>query len=533
MYKVMIVDDEMLARVGIKSLIPWEENGFVVVKEAENGKKAYEWIMENSVDIVITDIKMPVMNGIELISQVGERKPDVKFLVLSSFDDFEYVREALKSGAEDYFIKLQMNPEQLLGQLAKVAEKLESEREQKQQTSQTGTVRSQELALVREKLLKDLIYGWIHSESEYRRRMKEAELEFPDGQVVSIVFQTGGMEIYERYRDDEIHLLNYAIVNILNEMTHDQQAYPVSVHPKEFVILSYCRPGLDYAMSLEQAGHLADSIKAALKQYLNFTVSMAISEPVPSLLEAKQSYRQAMEALGLSYAFPGGSTIYYREIKTLGGSTEAADIAKEMRKLEHFLNRYEDNQVYRTLGSIRQLLMNLHGHSLDTFKMYSAPVAYLLSSSRGGDDSGWMDQQLKQMDKWTVKSDVIQWLEQVQEEWMDGMSEDTDSSRLILSAKRYIRKNYASSLTLEAVAEYLQLSPSYFSNLFKKETGQNFIDYATNLRIEQSKILLRTTEMKVYEIGRTVGYENEHYFSRVFKKVVGCSPLHYKSDNTL
>ncbi|WP_136604197.1 response regulator transcription factor [Paenibacillus dokdonensis] len=531
MYKVMIVDDEMLARVGIKSLIPWEESGFVVVKEAENGKKAFEWIMENPVDIVITDIKMPIMNGIELIRQVRERKPGVKFLVLSSFDDFEYVREALKNGAEDYFIKLQMNPEQLLGQLVKVAEKLELE--QKQQESQSGTNRSQELALIREKLLKDLIYGWIHSETEYRQRMKEAEMELPDGQVVSIMFQTDGMEIYERYREDEIHLLNYAIVNILNEMTHDQQAFPVSVHPKEFVILYFCRPGLDPALFLEQAGHLADAIKAALKQYLNFTVSMAISEPVSSLLEVKQSYRQAMEALGLSYAFPGGSTIYYRELQTLGGSTEAADIAKEMRKLGHFMKRYEDNQVYRTLGSIRQLLMNLHGHSLDTFKMYSAPIAYLLSSSRGGDDSGWMDMQLKQMDKWTVKSDAIQWLGQVQEEWMDGMSGDTDSSRLILSAKRYIRKNYASSLTLETVAEYLQLSPSYFSNLFKKETGQNFIDYVTGLRIEQSKILLRTTEMKIYEVGHAVGYENEHYFSRVFKKVVGCSPLHYKSDTTL
>ncbi|MFC7677642.1 response regulator [Paenibacillus sp. GCM10028914] len=534
MYKVMIVDDEMLARVGIKSLIRWEENGFIVAGEAENGRKAYEWLMENPVDIVITDIKMPIMNGIELISKVRQHRPEIKFLVLSSFDDFEYVREALKNGAEDYFIKLQMNPEELLDQLKKIAEKLDHENVQKKQEAGHDRVRAKELALLRDNFLKDLVYGWIHTEFEYHQRMREAELVLPDGFGVALMFQTDGMEIYERYGEDEIHLLNYAIINILNEISSEYKfSFPISMHPKEFVILCFSPPHVEIEDALEQAYHLAGSIKDALKQYLNFTVSIAVSEPVPTFVDIKQSYRQAQEALHFRYAYAAGTTILYREIKSLGSTAEATDIAKEIRNLEFYLNRREDNNVIKAIINMKQLLGNLNGYSLNSLKVYCAPIPFLLSSRWGEDASVWMDGHLKRMDRWSVKTDIIKWLETIQEEWIEGIGTISDSSRLINSAMRFIQKNYSNSVTLESVAEYLKLSPSYLSNLFKKETGQNFIDYLTNIRIEQAKVLLRTTELKIYEVGYRVGYENEHYFSRVFKKVVGSSPFHYKSDTSL
>lgn len=534
MYKVMIVDDEMLARVGIKSLIRWEENGFTIAGEAENGRKAYEWLMDNPVDIVITDIKMPTMNGIELISNVRKYHPAIKFLVLSSFDDFEYVREALKNGAEDYFIKLQMNPEELLGQLKKIAEKLDLEQDQKKLKAGHGRIRAKELSLLRENFFKDLVYGWIHTESEYSQRMREAELTLPDGFKVSLMFQTDGMEIYERYGEDEIHLLNYAILNILNEISSDHKyGFPLSIHPKEFLLLYFAPPSMEAEEGLEQAYHLAATIKEALKKYLNFSVCIAISEPVTAFHEIKLSYRQALEALSFRYSYAGGTTILYREIKSLSGTLESADIAKEIRNLELSLDRREDNNVLKSIENIKQLLSHLNGLSLNSLKVYCAPIPFLLASRWGEDASVWMDGHLKRMENWRVKTDIIKWLETIQEEWNEGTGTSSDNSRTIHSAMRFIQKNYSNSVTLESVAEYLNLSPSYLSNLFKKETGQNFIDYLTQIRIEQSKILLRTTELKIYEVGHRVGYENEHYFSRVFKKVVGCSPIHYKSDTSL
>lgn len=534
MYKVMIVDDEMLARVGIKSLIRWEENGFIVAGEAENGKKAYEWLMENPVDIVITDIKMPIMNGIELICNVRKYHPEIKFIVLSSFDDFEYVREALINGAEDYFIKLQMNPEELLGQLKKIAEKLDHENVQKKQEAGHDRVRTKELFLLRENFFKDLLYGWIHTESEYHQRMREAELDLPGGFSISLMFQTEGMEIYDRYGEDELHLLNYAIINILNEISSEYKfSFPVSMHPKEFLVLCFFPLHMEVEDALEQAYHLADTIKDALKQYLNFSVCIAISEPVPTFLDIKQSYRQALEALQFRNANAGGTTILYRDIKPLEGASAATDIAKEIRNLELYITRYEDNNVIKSLARMKELLGNLNGHSLNSLKVYCAPIPFILSSRMGEDAPIWMDGHLKRMDKWSGKTDIIQWLDIVQEEWLKGAGVNSDSSRLIHSAMRFMQKNYSNSVTLESVADYLKLSSSYLSNLFKKETGQNFIDYLTHIRVEQAKILLRTTELKIYEVGYRVGYENEHYFSRVFKKVVGYSPFHYKSDTSL
>ncbi|MBP2000076.1 two-component system response regulator YesN [Paenibacillus shirakamiensis] len=534
MYKVMIVDDEMLARVGIKSLIRWEENGFTVVGEAENGKKAYDKLMVNPVDIVITDIKMPVMNGIELISNVRQHYPDIKFIVLSSFDDFDYVREALKNGAEDYFIKLQMEPDKLLDQLKKIAEKLDHEGIQKKQIAQHDRLRNKEIDLLREKLFKDLAYGWIHTEPEYLQRTKEAELELFEGLKLSLVFQTDGMEIYEKYGNDEIHLLNYAILNILHEISSGHnQCYSVSMHPKEFLMLYFAPPHQGIEETLRQACQLAETIKYALKKYLNFSVCIAISEPVHHFMNIKQSYRQAMETLSLRYAHSEGTTFLYREINSLSATSEATDIAKEIRNLELYLQRHEDNHVIKVMDNLRYLLANMNGYSLESLKVYCAPIVFLLSSRWGEEASAWMDNHLKGMDHWSSKSDMIKWLEKVQETWVKGMGTLSDGSRLIQSAMRFIQRNYSNSVTLESVAEYLQLSPSYLSNLFKKETGRNFIDYVTHLRIEQSKILLRTTELKIYEVGHKVGYENEHYFSRVFKKIVGCSPVQYKTDTTL
>lgn len=534
MYKVMIVDDEMLARVGIKSLIPWEDNGFVVAGEAENGRKAYEWLMDNPVDIVITDIKMPIMNGIELISKVRQHYPKIKFLVLSSFDDFEYVREALKNGAEDYIIKLQMKPEELLDQLRKIAEKLDYENVQKKQEAGHDQSRAKELVLLRENFFKDLVYGWIHTESEYQQRMREAKLDLPDGLRVSLMFQTDGMEIYERYGEDEIHLLNYAILNILNEISSDHKySFPVPLQSKEFLVLYYAPAPGEVEDVLEAAYRLADTIKEALKKYLNFSVCIAVSEPVTTFFDMKLSYRQALEALSFRYSYAEGTTILYREIKSLSGTSESIDIAKEIRNLELYLHRREDNNVVKVIDNIKLLLDGLCGQSLNSLKAYCAPIPFLLSSRWGEDASVWMDRHLKRMDKWSVKTDIIKWLDTIKEEWIEGVGGGLESSRLINSAMRFIQTNYSNSVTLESVAEYLKLSPSYLSNLFKKEAGQNFIDYLTHIRVEQSKILLRTTELKIYEVGHRVGYENEHYFSRVFKKVVGCSPFQYKSDTSL
>jgi two-component system response regulator YesN len=152
LYRIIIADDEILARVGIKSLIPWREHGYELIGECENGKKAYDMAKELLPDIIVTDIKMPVMNGIELIRALKAENKDIKFIVLSSYDDFEYVKEAMKLGAEDYILKLQMEPEGLLKVLQNVCNKIVQEKNEKRR-------KNDNMPLMQEKFLKDLIFG--------------------------------------------------------------------------------------------------------------------------------------------------------------------------------------------------------------------------------------------------------------------------------------------------------------------------------------------------------------------------------------
>ncbi|GHH99937.1 response regulator [Neobacillus kokaensis] len=528
-YKVLIVDDEMLARVGIKSLIPWEENGFVIEGEMENGKQAYEWMFDNEVDIVITDIKMPVMNGIELIRKTSKQNIATKFVVLSSYDDYEYVREALKNGAVDYLIKLELTPKLLLDLLKKVTLTIEQERPLNKQSLSVKKTGSKELTLLKETFFRDLLFGWIRSHQEYNQRLKDLNIEIPEGQIVCLMFLTEELEIYERYKDEETHLLNHSILNMLNEIISEYKfSYAVSTQTKEFVILHYAG-NVDKEEAMNHADLVANTIRTALNQYLNISITIGVSESVQRFDEVKQAYRQVNQIVSQCSAFHEGRTVHFEMLNKLYEPPNKIDLTSEFKQLETAIKLYEDEDVTKILQQLKQSILHANLLSYDMLRVYCSTIIYHLSSRIEENLPSWMENQLLRLNKLTKYSDFIAWFEQLELDWSKERNKITKCSRLIITAQRFIRTNYSNDLTLESIADYLNLSPSYFSNLFKKETGENFIEYLTNIRINQAKILLRTTDLKIYEVGRNVGYDNEHYFSRVFKKVSGQSPLLYKS----
>ncbi|WP_182200288.1 response regulator transcription factor [Paraliobacillus salinarum] len=529
MYKVLIVDDEMLARVGIKSLIPWEEHGFTVVGEAENGKQAYDFYMNNHVDIIITDIKMPVLNGIELIRKIKEHNSQTKFIVLSSFNDFEYVKEALKSGASDYLIKLEVQPGQLLEQLKKITITLKSEKSVKSQPERKRND-TKEKTHLKDKFFKDLLYGWIRKDYEYKKRLDELNLNLPDGKVVCLMFYTDSMDIYERYKDEEIHVLNYAILNMLNEIVSEYKfTFALSTKTKEFVVIQYSEEEMTEEESIERADHLAHTIKNAIKQYLNFSVSISVSHPVNTCDQIHAAYKQVHDIHKYQMSLNEEDIMHHSEFCKLNMVTHAINLNEELELLGDSIKLHENANVSKALTTIRTKVEETEAVSMEILKGYCSTIIYLISYRKGKVASDWMAQQLKWIDKMAGKSDFLKWLTYIYKDWNKEQKELNENSRIISSAQRYIQANYATDITLESVANYLNLSPSYLSNLFKKETGKKFIDYLTKIRINQSKIYLREHDYKIYEVGQMVGYDNEYYFSRVFKKNTGVSPRRYRS----
>jgi len=518
MIKVLIVDDEALVRIGIKTLIPWQELGFELIGEAPNGKRALEMVHQMSPDIIFTDIKMPVMNGIELIKQLKKEQNHAKVIILSAFDDFAFVKEAMKLGAEDYVLKLELEPEQMIHML----KELQAKHSIQQQSS------TRYLQLHKEKLFKDIVLGLVYSHLEIRDSLATLNFSLPEQELVCLILEVDDQRIYLKY-EESAHLLDFSIVNVLEEViTSYAHGYVVNMGSKQFVaILSLMnREEKNRSKLLEE---LTDNMKVSLHKYLNTSVSIGVSCFHETYIEIKDSYKEAKKAIKHKFIYPRGSNIHYNDVSELPAYAE--DLSAEMNGLEGAFNRGEDIAIS---AKFDVLISKIDTSSMVTLEQLSSlchairflSLQFMEKYQLRGKET--MDKTMNEpIEKLIRKQDFLEWIQLLKQRFMLLFTENKDGIH-VYAAKLYINKYYSEDLSLEKVADKLQLSASYLSNLFKKESGQNFVDYITEVRIQKAKELLKSTDQKIYEIASAVGFANEYYFSKVFKKIVGESPLKFR-----
>jgi len=533
----MIVDDEILARVGIKSLISWEEHGFLLVGEAENGKKALEMVKDLSPDIIITDIKMPQLNGIGLIKSLKELKSPAKFVVLSSYDDFEYVKEAMKVGAEDYILKLEMEPDKLLDILNRVKEKITQERNEKIAIQEEKRQYHVSMPVLKEKFFKDLVCGVINKDAEIEERLRFLGIVLPEKNLLCMVMLVDNRDIYNKYTEEDEHLLTFSINNVAQEILSEcGYGYVFATKPMEFSIVYSVESITPMNDFYENIARLTNKLKSALKNYLNVSVSIGISNIHKDYSHIRLAYRQALEAARKSFIMPRGSTIMYQDISryTEEGSTS---FAEELKLLERAFNAADISKINLAFKLIEQKLTGCTSISKELLKGMCYTAVFVIHSFMEEYgvpiDSLWTsnDEPYKQIEQLMVLSDFIQWLENLRKKVLEVLQLMADSNSIVVKAKQYINENYNKDISLNLLANRLNVSSNYLSNLFKKDTGVNFIDYLTGVRIGRAKELLKTSDSKIHEIGESVGYDNIHYFSKIFKKVTGVTPQQFRANS--
>lgn len=538
MYKVIIVDDEIIARMGIKSLISWHEHGLELIGEYENGKKAYEMAKELLPDIIITDVKMPVMNGIELVKALKAEGMNFRFIMLSAYDDFEFVKEAMKLGADDYILKLQVQSEELVKVLDNVCKEIEQERIEKNRSINVEKQFHENKPVLREKFLKDLISGNVFNEREIEKSFKIHNITLPHNDLICLEVRIENIEIYNNYTNDDIYMLNSSVINIIEEIVLNYGiGYACCSEPHLYTVI--CSIGIDDSASsiYNSIYQLAKDMKEFLKHSMNLTVSIGISDIHLNYIEIKHAYKEAWEAIGDSFTYPAGSIIMYNEIKGPNSNNAGIPLEEELNGLENSLQAYNLCGIQKAFDRLTQRIIESNSVS----KKYINGVCHILifvvnvfiknnnliPEEIWGKDQNSYNQvgYLKNLD------DFIGWIKKINNNIITIINQEKGSNVIILKAKQFIYNNFCENISLEVVSQHLDLSSSYFSSLFSKATGENFIDYVTNLRINLAKELLLSAKYKVYEISEMVGYDNSHYFSRIFKKVVGVSPLDFKAHN--
>jgi two-component system response regulator YesN len=499
MYRVLLVDDETLARKGLRSAIRWEEFGCQLVGEASNGSQALPWIERGEIDILITDIRMPIMDGLELTRAAMERCPWLKVLLLSCHSDFEYVREGLRLGASDYILKATMEPQDLKRVLERMKAQVLSEKErlETEQRNQWESICTRFLA--GEPVSADEV-PWI----ERRYRLFVASLDWENSESAA---EAG-----------ECEWAMQKIKTLFHAQFHPGAAVRAASERMLLIVPDSDHFNPDELSGIEEFG------KRLREHGLSFCFGASLVHR--GVNELRQAYREAKQAAEMNFFQDGGIFEYC-----------AFDRAEDRPV---FANRLQ--QLKRELDSDRQtaaeaLIVQIMEEwkpgrkTPDEVRKEAQELIWLFSAVREPED---LDvQPLTRIGKLrkvaAVRQAVLDHFQGQCKEKPDLYDEYGFHGKIVRMALDYIHDHYTEFISLQDVAQYVSISKNYLSELFKKVTGQNFIEYLIELRINKAKELLSTTTLKVYEVAEQSGFKDVKYFSKLFKKYTDMSPYEYRS----
>lgn len=532
--KILIADDEPLVRIGVKSSIDWEANGFELIAEASNGEQALRLVDELLPEIVITDIKMPVMDGIELIREIKQKYPHILCLVLSCHDDYEYVREAMKLGAEDYFLKTHMVPDSILKVIGGLKGKLDSNREKAINESKNKRILGECISILTDNFIKDLISDLFVSRQELEEKLKLYNLGCMESKYALLVLQIDDFRnVKKKYVEKDEKLLQFSIKNMLEELYGRVFGFRMFIdNSEEYIICWPVDSGAVPGKAAEQLVSVAQKAVRIIKDYLNISISVGISLTHKGLAEIKDAYGECKQALKFKFFRGKGCIVAYSDIRrvTTVSKLEIIDEALE-NELKLAVKALDCEAVSGILNCIENKVLNCGFFVDEKFvrKVYinliEAFNVCLREENMGVKED--TDPYRQVLDAEDIGEIGLIAGDYFKESISRVLKLSEDKNRFCINqALEYINSYYDREISLQFIGEKVGLNPSYFSRFFKKETGESFIDYLTRVRIERSKQLL-SRGMKAFDVAEKVGYPNYTYFSKLFKKVVGVNPSDY------
>lgn len=534
MYKVLIVDDEMIVRVGLKSIIHWEEHGFFIAGEANNGEEALSLCESLQPDLLLTDIKMPKMDGLALIKECSERWKSMKIVVLSAWNEFEFLQQAMRFGVKDYFLKLSFNPDDLTGILGRLKAALDEERGSREAAEWLAGGKSAISTALKEQFFRIAVRDRLNVLKPDPAMSLQTGAE-PN----QALFCIGGDRPYareERSPKLQGHLLKYAVVNIIEEVLgRELRADVVELEEERFLAVV----DLPAPERMELLPVLAAEIQQSLIRFLNYSVSMGISGCGDSYRDFYGLYRQCELAFGEKFYAGHRSVTRYspQPPQPAEGAWHPVSIQEEQEMNEDLeLFRFETVRE-RSVHWVRQARKEKIWRP-DTFKNWLAELVhpwYRLLKRYGGtaEDPALPERspsyRLKDVE---TADDLERWLIDYtieMEELIRELSKGQRSREEIGRARQYVDKHYADDLSVVDVAKHIGLNATYFSHLFKKEAGEGFSEYLTRVRLSQAQRLLKDSAKPVSEIAEEVGYRDVSYFRRIFRQQLAVTPTEYRA----
>lgn len=537
MLKVFLVEDEIIIREGIKHNIDWINEGFTFIGEASDGELAFPMIQNLKPDILITDIKMPFMDGLELSRLVKKELPDIKIIILSGYNEFEYAKEAIKIGVTEYLLK-PISSAKLLQAVKEVADKIEEEKKQLESIEHFRLQLMEHKKNDKQKLLNDLVYKEV-AMSEILARAKQLEMDLLAQCYCIVLFKIYdkgiGMTTYSKEVVDASEKI--AAVCNGNEML---DLFERGVDGYAFLL-----KGESVAQVLQAIDQLFGDIIYEIKKFQQIEYFGGIGKPVQRLRELPESFDEANKAFSHRYMGRTNEMVSFDKIEEVQLFEDAdfdltkLDTEKLDRKiLTNFLKSGSVNEIKHFLmdyfsGFGQNNLSSLLFRQYIGMDIYFCVTGFVeeLGIEAGLPAELGLDN-LKAANVFNTFDGMSAYLEKLLEQALGCRDTITmkkyDST--IANAVSYMERNYANDeISLNTVSASVNMSPSYFSTIFAQEMKQTFIEFLTDLRMKKAKELLMCSNKKTSDIGYEVGYKDSHYFSYLFKKTQDCTPKEYRS----
>ena len=536
MFRLLVVEDEEMIRNKILYNTNWKENGFIEVFEARDGYEALEIIKKNKIDIVITDIQMPKMNGIELVREIRKFDKRIRIVIITAYAEFEYAKESIALNVNDYILK-PFKSKDLLVAVKKVMEGIVRESNERIEIETLRKQLRENRKALQDKLFNDLLsnsyVGNIDNDLSYLEMSNLKGIEY----FTSVVNISNFMDIIHENDEEQKYICNLTLFNWINkflslfvmeqELFRDFGYQVINYKIDQIVIVFF--------NELNIVAPVLEELIERGNRDLGFNLTVGTGNKYQSLKDIHISYKEACSAAMLSsiygklivYNFndiiPGDKmhgkqlhipvdTRLYDDLK-IGAFQEIkkdiADIITEIKTSRlgpDAINTITNNIVLLSCKTINELGYNVFDIMGNDFSM-SFDIKEI--------------KDLFELQEW-----LLSFFFKVNE--YINQKRNSRNETLISKVKEYIDTKYSENITLTSISRNFGISSGYLSVLFNDSIGQNFIDYLSNLRIKKAKELLKNTDLRIYEITEKVGYRDAYYFSAAFKKIVGINPTEYR-----
>lgn len=543
MHQMLVVDDQIYLADDLSQMFNWKELGIQSVHTAYSAHEAVAVLQTHPIDIVITDIRMPGMSGLELVEQIRRTNRTTRCIVVSGYADFEYAQKAIKSNICDYLLK-PVDDQEIVEAVRKAVAQLDAEWMERNSRRHLEQVVRSNLPILKERFLLDLLNGTVMSEERLAEKLQQLNLNWNVRQPCCLMLIR--MEDYfDQYDSESTSLFEYAIFNMAQEIFGEefQMVHCKDVHDYLIVFLteplgstangaaaSVTNPRQREALT-EQ---LALQLQHYVRTYLKGTVSLILSEFTHSLQQVSGLYQKALGTFRQQIGEDREFLLSSPEVREPGKAKSIAGLYQPPTFI-HLLEAGQWDNARSKLDAIFQELgdnwSDSHEHILEVYYHIAGAFFGIIHKS-----SRWLSQVLRQdYDKFVTAPQfhtihqLREWSYKVLEQFIVSLNEEMKVSRsaTVKQVQQYVEEHLGEA-TLQSIAGHVYLNPSYLSKIYKAETGEGISEYMYRLRMGKAVSLLTQTGDKIYEIAQALGYSKTSYFIKLFKEMYGVTPQEYR-----